>query len=37
MAYELADAIDIANKYNGEWQDKILELKKWTEKKELLE
>jgi hypothetical protein len=36
-AYELAEAAEILNKYNGEWQDKILEMKKWTEKKEQLE
>lgn len=36
-AYELAEAAEILNKYNGEWQEKILEMKKWTEKKEQLE
>jgi hypothetical protein len=33
-AYDLAEAVDLLDKYNGEWQDKILEMKKWTEKKE---
>lgn len=34
MAYDLAEAKDISHKYDNEWQDKILEMKKWTEKKE---
>ncbi len=37
MAYDLAEAVNILAKYGNEWQDKILELKKWTEKKELLD
>ena len=37
MAYDLADAVNILSKYNAEWCDKILEMKKWNEKKELLD
>ena len=34
LAYDLAEEVDILAKYGPEWQDKILEMKKWNEKKE---
>jgi hypothetical protein len=37
MAYDLAEAVDLSVKYDGVWQDKILEMKKWNEKKEMLD
>ena len=36
--YDLVDAVDLMTKYgSGEWQDKIIEEKKWNVKKEMLE
>jgi hypothetical protein len=37
MAYDMAEPVELVLKYGPEWQDKILEIKKWNEKKELLE
>jgi hypothetical protein len=37
-AFDLYDSVDILTKYgSNEWQDKILEMKNWKEKKDLLE
>ena len=35
--YEMADARDIFTKYNDKWADSVLEMEKWTEKKQALE
>ncbi|EGR33040.1 hypothetical protein IMG5_062950, partial [Ichthyophthirius multifiliis] len=35
--YEIADGVDIFIKFNEKWCDKILELQKWQEKKEMLD
>jgi hypothetical protein len=37
VAYDLAEPVDLLVIYNPEWQDKLSELTKWTEKKLLLE
>ncbi len=34
---DLSEAVDLLKTYNQDWQDKLTELKKWNEKKELLE
>ena len=34
---DLYESVDLLKKYNVEWQDKIIELKNWKEKKDLLE
>jgi hypothetical protein len=31
------DPVDILTKYNGEWSDKIFEMKSWKEKKDALD
>lgn len=36
-AYDLVDAVDIFNKYNEKWCDKVLAQTKWNEKQALLE
>lgn len=36
-AYELADAKDLFSKYTHEWVEKVLEMKKWVDKKQALE
>lgn len=35
--YDMADAKDIFAKYNDKWADSVLEMEKWTEKKQALE
>ncbi len=36
-AYEIADPVDIFNKFNEAWTDKVLGMEKWMEKKEEME
>lgn len=36
-AFDFAEAVDILSKFNAEWLDKLVELKKWNEKKEMLD
>jgi cytoskeleton-associated protein 5 len=36
-AFDFAEAVDILSKFNGEWLDKLAEMKKWNEKKEMLD
>lgn len=36
-AYDLAQEVDLLKKYNAEFEDKVAEMKKWNEKKEMLD
>jgi hypothetical protein len=35
--YDMAQGVDIISNFGPEWQDKILEIKKWSDKKQMLE
>ena len=37
VALDLYESVDLLAKYNNEWQDALMELKKWNEKKDKLE
>ena len=36
-AYELSDAVNLLAKYGPEWEEQIVNMKKWDEKKGLLD